>query len=67
MTFMLLFLNSLLELSWVDIQAYQLLDNLKNYFGINLTDYPELQRLYNEVATQPNIKRWLETRPKTEH
>ena len=54
-------------LSWVDIQGYVLLDNLKNLFGINLSDYPELQKLYDEVAGQPNIKKWIETRPKTDH
>ena len=45
-------------LSWVDIQCYYLLDNLNRHLGINIGDYPELQKLYDNVASQPNIKNW---------
>jgi len=51
----------------MDIQGYYLLDTAASNFGINLADYPELQKLHDEVAAQPNIKKWLEARPKTEH
>ena len=44
-----------------------MLDNLNKHLGINIGDYPELQKLYDNVASQPNIKNWLETRPKTEY
>ena len=50
----------------MDIQAYYLADTIANMFGVNLADYPELLKLHDEVAAQPNIKKWLETRPKTE-
>ena len=31
-----------------------------------MTDYPELKKLHDKVESQPNIKKWIETRPKTE-
>ncbi|XP_065900351.1 hematopoietic prostaglandin D synthase-like [Dysidea avara] len=55
------------KLSWVDIQGYYMLDSVASHFNVNLADYPELQKLHDDVAAQPNIKKWLETRPKTEH
>jgi len=50
----------------VDIQGYYILDIIITFFGVNLSDYPELQKLHDDVAAQPNIKKWLETRPKTD-
>jgi len=50
----------------VDIQGYFLLDTISTNFGVNLADYPELKKLVDEVASQPNIKKWIETRPKTD-
>ena len=32
-----------------DIQCYYLPDNLSQYFGIKLADYPELKKLYDDV------------------
>lgn len=63
-SFFLIIRNSL---GCMDIQGYYLLDTAASNFGINLADYPELQKLHDEVAAQPNIKKWLEARPKTEH
>ncbi|XP_065898853.1 glutathione S-transferase 1-like [Dysidea avara] len=54
------------KLSWVDIQAYFLFDIISKDFGVNLTDYPELQKLVDGVASEPNIKKWIESRPKTD-
>ena len=34
-------------------------------FGVNLADYPDLQKLHDDVAAQPNIKKWTETNSKT--
>ncbi|XP_065898847.1 glutathione S-transferase-like [Dysidea avara] len=55
------------KLSWVDIQGYYLLDKIANNLGVNLADYPVLQKFHDDVAALPNIKKWLESRPKTEH
>ncbi|XP_065898846.1 hematopoietic prostaglandin D synthase-like [Dysidea avara] len=55
------------KLSWVDIQGYYLLDGLAAKFGVNLADYPVLQKFHDDVAAVPNIKKWVETRPKTEN
>ena len=60
-SFFLIIRNSL---GCMDIQGYILLDTAASNFGIN---YPELQKLHDEVAAQPNIKKWLEARPKTEN
>lgn len=29
-----------------------------------MADYPELKKVYDEVDSQPNIKKWIEERPK---
>ena len=50
----------------MDIQAYFLFDIISKDFGVNLTDYPELQKLVDGVASEPNIKKWIESRPKTD-
>ncbi|XP_065890960.1 uncharacterized protein [Dysidea avara] len=52
------------KLSWVDILGYWYLEGLKGMVGFNLADYPVLQKLHDDVAAQPNIKKWLETGPK---
>ena len=59
--------NMNFTLLWVDIQRYTLLEDLKKYFGINIADYPELEKVHENVATQPNTMKWLETRPKTKN
>ena len=54
------------KLSWVDIQAYTIFDGVATNFGVNLVDYPEINKLVDVVASQPNIKKWIEIRPKTD-
>jgi len=54
------------KLSWVDIQGYTLFDAITTMYAINLMDYPEIQKLVDAVGSQPNIKKWIETRPKTD-
>jgi len=54
-------------LSWVDIHAFCICDNMTRYFSIKLEEYPVLLKLCDYVATRPNIKKWLETRPDTHH
>ncbi|XP_065898854.1 glutathione S-transferase 1-like [Dysidea avara] len=60
------FIGSGGKLSWVDIHAFNLIDGISKKFGVNLADYPELKKLVDEVGSQPNIKKWIETRPKTD-
>jgi len=54
-------------LSWADIQCYFLLENVSQLGIINMADFPELKKVYDGVVAEPNIKKWLEERPKTEH
>jgi len=50
----------------VDIQGYYLFDQVATGLGVDLSEYPELKKLVDEVGSQPNIKKWIETRPKTD-
>jgi len=59
-------LSFIKKLSFTDIEGYAYFDLLSKKFGVDLVDYPELKKLYDEVESQPNIKNWIETRPKTE-
>ena len=47
----------------MDIQGYVLFDAIATNFGVNLADYPEIQKLVDVVGSEPNIKKWIETRP----
>ena len=50
----------------MDIQGFCLFDEIANGIGVDLSEYPELKKLVDEVGSQPNIKKWIETRPKTD-
>lgn len=53
------------QLTWADLEIYDLLDFvLQNHFDI-LQSYPWLQKHREEVAKQPNIAQYLQTRPNT--
>jgi len=56
-----------LQLTWADIGIYLFIDNLAEYFEfkISANQFPCLNKLHTSVAEQPNIKKWLETRPKS--
>lgn len=58
--------NFMQKLSWVDIQGYTLFDGVAANLGVNLADYPEIQKLVDFVGSQSNIKKWIETRPKSD-
>ena len=51
----------------MDIGVYLLLDNLSEYFEFKVSadNFPCLTKLHTSVANLPNIKKWIETRPKT--
>ena len=54
-------------LLWPDFHCCCILDMLSQHFGINMADCPELKKVYDGVVAEPNIKKWLEERPKTDH
>ena len=60
-------ISIVLQVTWVDIGIYLLLDNLSEYFEFKISadEYPCLVKLHTSVAHLPNIKKWIETRPKT--
>ncbi|XP_065898852.1 glutathione S-transferase 1-like [Dysidea avara] len=60
------FIGSNGKLSWLDIHAFNLINDISKRFCVNLADYPELKKLVDEVGSLPNIKKWIETRPKTD-
>ena len=47
--------------------VYLLVEDVQNYFGLTMDSYPGLRKLHEEVATQPNIKKWVEERPKSDY
>jgi glutathione S-transferase len=54
-------------LTWADIEVAQLLSGLKDRIGPNILDStPHLASLVDDVINLPNIKGWIETRPKTD-
>ena len=58
---------SVFQVTWADIGIYLLLDNLSEYFEFKISadDFPCLAKLHASVSDLPNIKKWIETRPKT--
>ena len=48
----------------MDIHGYTVFDVIATNYGINLADYPEIKKLMDTVGSEPNIKKWIETRPK---
>ncbi|KAK0182027.1 hypothetical protein PV327_000199 [Microctonus hyperodae] len=55
------------KLSWADILYAALCDYLCNILGYNVNkDHVELKKLVDKVAATPNIKAYLDKRPKTQ-
>ena len=58
---------NLFQLTWADIAVAQLLSGLKDRIGANILDStPRLATLVDTTMNLPNIKKWIETRPKTD-
>jgi hypothetical protein len=56
----------LLQLTWADLATGMRLGGLKDKYGADvLKDFPHLKDLLDRTSNLPNIKHWLETRPKT--
>jgi len=55
------------QLTWIDILTYLLVEDVNNYFGITVDAYPGLKKLHKEVASQPNITKWVKERPKSDY
>jgi hypothetical protein len=54
-------------LTWADIAVAHLLSGLKERIGENILDGTKhLAALTDGVINLPNIKKWIETRPKTD-
>ena len=47
--------------------VYLLVEDVENYFGLTVDNYPGLKKLHEEVASLPNIKKWVEERPKSDY
>lgn len=65
---MCIFLSFLFfQVTWADFAFAVSLENFELIFGNgSLEPYPNLRALKNMVFSLPNIKAWLERRPKTE-
>ena len=55
------------QLTWADIGAAKVVTGLKEKLGDEaLKAFPKLSALRDHVYGLPNIKHWVETRPKTD-
>ena len=52
------------QLTWADLQLFNILDALKVLIPAPVEDLPLLKDLEARVADIPNVKKWIETRPK---
>ncbi|XP_023338893.1 glutathione S-transferase 1 [Eurytemora carolleeae] len=52
------------QLTWADLQLFNILDALKVLIPAPVEDLPLLKDLEDRVADIPNVKKWIETRPK---
>lgn len=50
--------------TWADLVVADFVHGIKD-FGCSMADCPKLKGLVESVMSQPNIKKWVETRPKT--
>ena len=55
------------SITWVDCHAAQSISVLVGYGLDILADYPKMAELVKKVESQPNIAKWIEKRPKTDH
>lgn len=56
-----------MQVTWADLAYYGFLSFLIEKFGEDyLKDAPNVKALIDRVGELPNIKQWVETRPKTE-
>ena len=55
------------DLTWADIAVAVTLDGLGNFFSNEWKESsPDMVAFIDRVFSQPNIKKWIDTRPKTE-
>lgn len=54
------------NLTWADIYLAHILQNVELIYGVKFLDeFPALKSLSETVFSTPQIKKWVETRPKT--
>ena len=54
------------KFSWAELHFYQLVDRITDFNAKVLQNYPKLRDNVERTKNLPNIKKWLQTRPKTE-
>ena len=54
-----------LQLTWADLAFFGFLSMLADKFSFKLKDATHLNQLVVRVGEIPNIKKWVEERPKT--
>jgi len=55
------------QLTWADIVTFNILQSIQTNNTDIMDGYPKLQAFMTKVADMPNIKAWIEKRPKTEN
>lgn len=56
-----------LQMTYADFAMFALVDVLNDQLSEMVTKYPHLLKLYETVKSQPNIAKWLASRPTTSH
>lgn len=55
------------QVTWVDLQMYHYLQILQIYFPSVFESHKKILDFMKKIEEIPSIKKWVETRPKTEH
>ncbi len=55
------------SMTWVDCHIARFISVLVSYGFDILADYPKMAELIKRVESQPNIAKWIEKRPKSDH
>ena len=55
------------RMTWVDCHVANFTSLMAGYGFDILADYPQMAELIKKVESQPNIAKWIEKRPKTDH
>ena len=53
------------QLTWADIALAAMLDRIVIYYSQALESFPNLKEHMTRINESPNIKKWMESRPKS--
>ena len=60
-----MFILFFLQVTWADLAYYTFFSMILERFPDTLKDTPHFKRLLSTVENMPQIKKWIDVRPKT--